>query len=153
MKKYHTLSKVFLLLFSTAFLIVLLSVAYYFVVRLPQIKETERITKATTDYYDCLEQTDAAADKQRAEYCDQLNGQYKDCLKGSSTSFCNDLWGRSGTDLMSCRMGPRQLDLANELYKGGQEGCHNKYPEIPIRKERYFANLDGKIITEKLIRE
>lgn len=129
---------------------ILLPIAYYYVIRLPQIKTVERMSKATTDYYDCLEKADETADVQRAEYCRQMNKNYNECIKSLSPSFC--LIGYKGSDLSNCRMGQRQLELSNELYKSSQDSCHNKYPEVPERNQFYFTNIEGKITTDKVNR-
>lgn len=138
----------FRVLVTIPIILVCLSISYYYAIRLPQIKTIERTSKLIADYYGCLEIADKAADKQRSEYCQKMNEEYKECIKSNNLSFCSIAY--KGTDLMTCLMGSRQLELANELYRSDQESCHNRYPEIPKRKMSYFVNGIGRIVTDKI---
>lgn len=144
-------SQVAFLLFGLSVVIVSLVVAYYFVIALPKRKDNERLAQTNTAYFGCLKEADDEADKLVAEYCKQSNDRYKDCIKNLDVSFCATT--SSVTYSPNCKIYPVPLEFTNKQYSEAQENCHSKYPEVTKRKERYFDVLQGKVITERLVRE
>jgi hypothetical protein len=137
-------------LFGVSGVIISLAIGYYLTAIMPQARERERMSEVTEEYFSCLEKADADADKQVAEYCKQSNDMYKDCVKDGYSALCSL---HEVVYSPNCRIGSRQLDFTNQQYKAAQDNCHDKYPEVERRKERYFVTVEGKIITERLIQE